>query len=338
MITAWLLTSLALANPHDDVDPTRYEQVLADADAPAWEKLAARAAFLESQAQASEALLLWAQVADDPEAGIRAIHARERVAFLESRRDLDGTLTGWERLQQARLEFEATGSDGARQRILGLLSAEGLAPVTSAEARLWLARDALIRRKDPQAAHDLARPLWEDRDQWPTWVGQRAGITYTKALARLGRWEEAIAIQEGFRVPAPGAPRPTPVDEVRRDLDLERRREIGWFVLGASTLGLLAPLARLRERPPIPWGLLPLGLALLVAWAIAEGWEQGAGAAVPDFAKGVLGLHVITAWSLHASRGIAPLIAAVRVVSVAATIALIWLVLDAHQQLEWMGW
>lgn len=322
----------------EDIDPSLYDEALMDdTDVPLWERMASRAAFLEARAQPAEALALWERVLALPDPAAHTRRARERVAFLRERRDDDGTLTAWTALEQARLEFKNTGAEAARDRVVALLTAEGVASLTAAEARLWLARDALYRLKDPQQAHDLARPLWEQRDRWPRWVAGRAGTTYAKALARLGRWEEALAVQEGFAVDDHGAPRPEAVDEVRRELDLEQRRRVTWGVTGVGGLFLTGLAASARRLPPAPRGVLPLVGALVGAFVIAHGWQPGAGDVLPTFGAGALALHVLSTAALAAP---APMVLRLlaRLTAATLTLAIAWLALDAHEQLAWMGW
>ena len=321
-----------------DADPDMLIDATLAAEAPPRERFAAAARVAEARARPGRAIDLWKQARDTPGAAIFGSTARERIAFLEARRDADGSLDGWQALEEVRRLYRHRPLDTSRDDVIALLGREGIAEATGWEARLWLARTALVDRKDPQEAHDLAKGLWDDRDRLPDWVRQRAGITYARSLARLGRWQDAFAVEALFAVPtAPGGERLTPVGEEQRAVLRLARRQAAVGVAGLGAAALVGAALVARRRPPRPDGLVAILVVSALAWALAEGWEAGAGRAVPALAAAWTALHLASVAALAAPR---PVWAAalLRAVAAAATLGAGYAILDAYEQLEWMGW
>lgn len=267
--------------------------------------------------------------------GPRAQRCAARLAMLEARRDADGTFGGWTTLYTLRRTWRELDPDQARQQVLALLGHEGIAQAVHADAVLWLARDSLSRRDDPQEALGLTGPLFPARDDLPDDLRKRLVGTHALALARAGRLEEAKTVEAEVAVRTP-APRPTPVDnEAWRQQ--RARIQVGSWVTLALFGAVAAPLAiRAAKRPPRPWGLVPLTLAVAATWLLADQWSEGAGDALPYMLAGFVPIHLLAAFA-RSTEAPAAWRLAVSVLAAAATLAVAWLALAHTQSLGWVG-
>lgn len=165
---------------------------------------------------------------------------RERLAYLDARRDADGSLSTWTELERLR----RAPTDDRAARVEALRARAGLPPALVADLSLWLARDALARQ-DATTAAALLEPLPAGRDR---------DALLAEARARLGQPSEGVV-----------------ADRVRRDASRSRLRTGVTGVLVAWA-AVAVPLARTGVRP---WGLGPIVLAGLACAAVA-GWADPA--------------------------------------------------------------
>jgi hypothetical protein len=255
--------------------------------------------------------------------GPRAPRCTARLTRLAAYQDADGGFTSLAALEAVRKQASAA-PDAARAALINLLSSEDVPTAVQDDAALWLAADDLERLHDPASCLDRTDALFRararlERAQLEDLVSRRA-----RALAQLGRVDEANAVLDEVRVNSP-APRPTAVDQ---ELVLQRdanRRRLAWGTV--VTFALLAALRATRVRPAgPPWGLLPLGVSAVSAWTLAEQYAEGEGRPVGPIFLALSAVHLL-AWRAAAGRGWAG--AVVSVAAVAASIAATWLALDA---------
>lgn len=263
--------------------------------------------------------------------GPRAATCRARLDWLEARRDADGGYVGLRALQAVRSTYRELDPDDARARVVALRQAPGVSALVSVDAGLWLAHDALERRGDAVAALAWTEPIMAEHTGE---LRKRAVGLHARALAELGRVEEATAVEDEIRVLQADPTRATPVQEV------VMARNQRFAAYGASAaLGLFAvaalPLAwKRRDRQVRPWGLVPIGVGTLGAWWIAEAWESGAGAAAPWMFTGFAAIHLVSGPALEAAVGWQrPLI---RVLALLATAAAFLLALVGTGTLAWV--
>ncbi|MCB9665740.1 MAG: hypothetical protein H6732_16650 [Alphaproteobacteria bacterium] len=266
--------------------------------------------------------------------GPRAPRCRERLAFLDLRRDADGSWRSWDALEATRRAYRHLDPETARRRVVDLLAAEGVGPMVAAEATLWLALDSLDRRRDATEALRLTDAAWPDRHALDAHVRQRLVLTRAQALATLGRHAEALEVEAEVRV-ADGGTRRGPAEEVARRQLEARLTTASWVTLGAF-LVVTTPLAIRRRRAwPMPAGLVPLVGGTGAAWLLAEGWSEGAGAALPRMGLGFVAIHLLTLAGRTAPAA-AAWRALVSLGSALATVAVAWLALESTQGIGWV--
>jgi hypothetical protein len=290
---------------------------------------AARAAEAERGADPAAAVAACDEALAVLPDGPRAGWCVERRAFLDARRDPDGGFRGWRALEEAR----RSGADRGAQRaaIEALVAGEGVAEATRREAWGWLADDALRRQNDPEEALRWSAPLIALPDL-PLDERRRYRIVHARALAALGRWDEARAVEAEVLV-LPTGRRPSPVDQAARDV---RRRGLAEGAAGVLGALVLTAAARAGVRRPVGgargWG--PLAVGLLGAGGILVAWDASN---VGLFATVAAGLAITHALAYAAGSGPgAPVW--VRVLAALAAPAVVVASLAWHQRLEEIGW
>lgn len=294
--------------------------------------LALQARTAEKDGEYARAIELCQGAIDALPTGHRTPHCRERIAFLEARRDTDGDFGGWGELEAVRTEYRTLGPQAAADRVGDLLDRDDLSEITRVEGTLWLARDALDRLDDPERAMQLTEPLLESHQGE---LRKKVVGLHAIALARTGELEQAAAVEREIRVQDPeSAVRATPVEEVAR-ARLEAVLQVGALggmgVFGAVVLPLAA---RAREAPFSPWGLVPIGVACGGAWGIAELWARGAGQAVPWMFAGFAAVYLLVSRALYGRDDWTGL--AVRVLAVVAVGSVALLALIRTNTLRWV--
>lgn len=294
------------------------------ADDPLQHHLDAAAAAMEAEARGDhDAALAACRAAIEalPD-GPRAPRCRSRVARLLDRRDADGGWTGLRAWDDAR-QLAGSDPEAARAAVIELLGAERLPAILQAEATTWLAADDLTRRADPQACLTRTELLYAERQRLDDTTRADLVSLRAQALARLGQPERAREVLSEVQVATP-APRPTVVDQELAVQATSRHRQAAWATLALFLLVAVPRLPRVQVGGP-PWGLLPLAVVSLGAWATAEQWEHGQGRPALPLAAALSGVHLI-AWRAAAGRGRWG--AAISCAAAAASLASAWLVLD----------
>lgn len=319
MIALFLLLTTAHADPDPEPAP--------DPDA-AWGR--ALQAEREGQPEALAASCRALLVADPEHRRARTCLAQLRA--LDARRDADGSLASWSRLEGAR----RAPRDAARVDVQALWDDPATPSIVRAEAALWLAHDAL-EREDPATALRLTQAMIFDPLGEPQ-LGRRAVDLRAAALASVGRVDEARAVQASLDPDSTGTSR---ADRIARE-----RRRGRWAQLGGLSflagIALLAPglLGWLRAPRPRLWSLIPVLVACLGAWLLAEAWQPGAGAAVPPFTAGAVALHLLTLGvgaALSGRSGSWPIRAGAGLVAATSTLGLAYVCLWWTRTLDWVG-
>lgn len=250
----------------------------------------------------------------DPK-GFRAPSCRRRLAHWGARADDNGTFEGLQHLQYVRNNRTRRGADQSRADLAELAQSGGLSPTLEIEIAIWLADDAL-RHGDPGRAAELSK----------------------RALAAGVGVEERLLIHlRGLRDRALGITAAAIRDRWRA------RVTLGAGIVYSGLLALGIPLAVVgwRRERPVPWGVVPIAIGTVGAGWIANYWAPGAGTAA--WVAGVLfvGVHLIAvgnhAW-LRSSPDRSRLKLSVRVGAAFATLAGLWLAVDAADAYSWMGW
>jgi hypothetical protein len=263
------------------------------------ERAAAAAMLAEREARPADAVAACQEaIAALPE-GPAAARCGRRVAWLEARRDPDGTWSAWIALEAARRTPDRAA---ARALVDALRAREQISEAVALEAALWVADDALRRGSGAEAVSVLSS-WYERRLSFEEDAREAVAQTYSRALAMAGRVEEARAAEAEVRV-ATAAPRPTPVDAVvaarwRADGEVAARSGLVGFAAVA-----LARAAWVRGPAGPPWGAVPLVVLAAAVWALAEAWEAGAGRPVPGMTAALVGVHLL-AWAGRAGHGAA---------------------------------
>lgn len=319
------------------------------ADDPAAQEEAFRAArAAEGEGLWEEAARQYARALAASRRGGRTVAARQRLAWMEARRDAGGGFGGLEELQAARRA--GTGSPG-RDGVERLFRRGDLSPALRAEAGIWLAQDALERRGDPGAALAITRELWPGAAELPPEVRRILARRHAEALAGTGRWEEARAVEAGAldqavaeAVARSRADRLGPVDLMARDEARRRLALASWGALLAfGAVG--GPLAwrGWRRRPrPLPWGFLPLLALVGLAGVLVEIYEPSGGRAFPALAAAAAGIHGVAAGAAIEARARPPggrgaLRLGLGLLAAAATLGAAFLVFAAHGELLRVG-
>ena len=313
------LCSLAFAAPRD-LHQERFE--------------AARAA--ETDGRFDDAVADCRQAVAAAPTGPRTPNCQRRIAFLEARRDLDGTFRTWSALESVRRRWR-TDDQGVLAAEVDALRPSALA--VRAEVAIWIARDALSRRDDPAAALAATDLVYADSAAFVAENALWRQVVELRAvsLARLGQVDAAREVEAAVKFEAPGAERPTAVDQVV----LARRREVlAWFswasVLLFGSAGLPLAVRGLRLRP-VPRGLVPVGVAGIGTWLVATGWDSSAAVGVPRMIAGLAGVHIVSLGALLALRERPRVQWAMRLAAALASVAVGYLALWSTGTLPWVG-
>lgn len=188
------------------------------------------------------------------------LSCRERLTFLDARRDADGSLRTWTALERLR----RTPSADRPAQVEALAAQEGLPDALRAELGLWLAREAM-QAGDPATAIDRLTPLPASRER-----------DALLAEARARRGEASVGVV---------------ADRVRGDAWRSQLRTASAVVLGAWAM-VAVPLARPGVRP---WGLVPLVLGGLGCAAVAGWADPAAGVAALWLIPGQALIFVVAA-------------------------------------------
>jgi len=158
-----------------------------------------------------------------------------------------------------------------------------------AEAGIWLALRALDR-DDVAEGLAVTEALVALQISEPTLAG-RATELRAAALVAAGREAEATALEPP---PSPDVPSLTRAQRIARDLRRGRLARAAAWATGIGGIALLPGIAGWvgRDRPR-PWGLIPLLIAAVGGWLVAEAWEVGAGDAILPFTAGAAVLHLL---------------------------------------------
>lgn len=297
--------------------------------------LEAAATTAERAGHAGEAVRLCTEAIAALPDGPRARRCAERVAYLEARRDADGSFAGWDALAAVRKTYGDQAPEARRSAVVALLAREGLSEATRSEAALWLAADDLDRRRDPAAALAASTPVYDARTALDEATRLRAVLLQATALAKLGRFDEASAVEEEVRVAA-AWPRATPVQAEARRQRLAFGVPVAWGLMGLFGLAALPLAARGLRRPSVPWGLLPLLLLTGLTWLLVYQRDDAADEAFPAMTAGFVVVHALTAVARPAT-GSAALRGLLAALSALATGAVAYLALHATNTLAWVG-
>jgi hypothetical protein len=282
----------------------------------------------ESRLDFPTARAAWREALTHGDARARA-QARERLDWLEARRDLDGGLLCLTLLEQAR-------QGGPSDLLERSIASGACGTVTAAEGRQWRAGRALADGRAEEALQ-WTLPAWQGRHLLPPDVAGLLGRRHAEALARLGREEEARRVEAETRTTGDDG-RSSPVDRLARERTLTRWTGLAWGVVvafGSVALPLAAGTLR-RHGAGRPWGLIPLTLGVGGAWAFAELWEPGLGRWGGPLLLASVSIHLTGAWAAGpAPRGWRRILPAGTAL---ATIASAWIVLDGTQSFGLLPW
>lgn len=264
-----------------------------------------------------------------------------RLAWLDARRDGEGSLTLLARLEQVRLRWRDQPPEVSRAEVEAVFD-QAPPGALRADAGIWLARDALGRLNDPDLTLTHTRPLLDvdlaqgapldptERDR----LRRQAVGLHSRALAKLNRTEEAVRVEAEIRVPSQ-APRLSPVEQIARERRLGQVASLAWGAVGTFLLVALPVAVRARRIPQgLPLGLIPLWIGCGGTWFLAESWAAGAGAALPWMTGGLTAIHLVSFAALSRPRVGAPVI---RLLSALASLAVVFLALYRTQTLAWVG-
>lgn len=220
-----------------------------------------------------------------------ATRCARRLSWLDARATPDGSLQALATLMAARRSPE-----GAREAVQGLARREDLPPALAADVHAWLAGDSLAQGAPAQALADAEQALRLDPDH------DAARRQRARALAELGRWEEAEATEAAgpTRSARPREGVTLLAGEVRR----ARLRQASWVALLAFCLPGL-PLAR-RGWAQVGGlqaaGLLPLSVAVGGSALLAGAWDLDMGLALAACLPSLTGVHLLSAGAGAALR------------------------------------
>ncbi len=257
-----------------------------------------------------------------------AARCARRLATLAPRRDDDGSLTTF-------ADLEAWRRDPARDpaALRRLRTREGVAPALRAEL-------ALVEASLAQRALDNVRRLeatsaaWAERAHLPEPLLLRATLEQAAALAAVGRFEEAAAV-EALRPDGVSAAWGSPVMRARLASRRGALRAMAGAIVALWAVAAVPAAWRPAAVPGRPWGLVPLGVCIGLAALIAEGWEHDAGLPLLPLLAGGAAIHVIATRALAGRAG--TLGVGLRALTAAATLAVGLLALDATGAWAWVG-
>jgi hypothetical protein len=263
--------------------------------------------------------------------GAGAEACRRRIAWLEARRDADGSFTSLDALQAVRRERRTLDAEVAWARVEAIAGAPSAPARVQDEAALWLGREALDRRDAPVLALSWTTPLWSRlAPERGRPGGLRAQVADLHARALLGSGDEAgaAAVEAAARPVRSAVPReglPLALRAQRR----EHARNGAWAGLAIFALAAGPPAARTWARPdrPRPRGLLPLLLVGVGAAGLVALWDTSLAPAVLLLVASLAGVHLVAAGALAGTRP-GPLRMAQRGVAAMGTLAAAWLVAD----------
>ncbi|MEQ1570455.1 MAG: hypothetical protein ABMA64_32780 [Myxococcota bacterium] len=226
--------------------------------------------------------------------GPRADPCARRSAALERRRDPDGTFRSWAALEGVR----RTRPGDARAQVEGLWADRAAAEVVRAEAAVWLAREELERDASLALVH--AEPWLRDPVPDEPALTRELRQLAAEALARVGRFDDAHAVEDEVKVPAaPEAARLTAVDRVAQE---RSRRSGAWAAGGAVVVfaGVAGPAVKPRRFVPV--GLVPLGIAVAGAAALIAPWEPRLVPVVVGIGAANAAVYAVSALALSAAE------------------------------------
>lgn len=317
----WLTLALALAAPDGD----SLAQHMAAADQAAKAELARDWAGAVTACQTAITAL---------PTGPRAARCARRVAWFDARRDLDGGFDLWTQLDIVRRETWKADPERARSEVARLRDDPQATPLLRAEAGLWLANDALSRRKDPALALNDTTPLYEARAALDDEHRKNVVLTHALALVQVGRADEAKAVEKEALVA--GGSLATPVDEALITQHHARVRSASWSALAlfvaAAGLGAWRAVGQ-----PRPWALLPMGVGLAGAYVIATSWDPGTGDAVLWMCPPLVGIHLLAGRAQHGTTSALGR-ASIGALAAVASFAAAWLAFDATGTLNQVWW
>lgn len=282
------------------------------------------------EAAACEALL------DHPDASARGRRTcTARLAWLDARRDADGSLASLATLEALRRGSAGAAGEG-EARARALLEAPGTAPRVRREARLWLARRLDAEHDDPAGVLALTEPVLAELDAAEP-ADQLLGELHVTALARLGREPEARAAQALLDRPRSATPQEglaLVLREQRRDrLDRASGAVLGLFaVLSVPLTGL----ALRRRRLARPRGLVTWAACLLATLALVGAWDRSVLPGLMGLGLALALVQVLALGLLTASPP-GPLRGAARLLAALAALACLWLGLHAADLLGYLG-
>ena len=257
---------------------------------------------------------------------------RRRTAWLDARRDSDGSFDSLETLQQIRRNHLEMEPSVAWARVETVARNPGAASRVRDEAAVWLARGALERQEDPTRALEWTAPLWARLSPIAGSPGDlRAQVADLHARALLATGDEpgARAVEAAAGAPRSAVPREG-LPLAIRNRNRERARLAAWAGLGL--FGLAATPASLRtwtrDARPRPRGLAALLVVGIGATALGAAWDWSLAPGLLCVVGALGGVHLVAAGAL-AGTPAGPMRLAQRGLAVLGTLATAWLVSDA---------
>lgn len=204
-----------------------------------------------------------AQVVDEGDNARGVAACSRRLAWLEARRDDDGTWTGLVLLEAARR------GDAPPASIEALPDQPGISPMVVLDAELWVARQDLYAGEVDATVARTTR-LWAAVEATPAAPGWREiAALHAKALARAGRMDEADAVEALLADRRSARPREGVTEErVRRRwrrVLLAARLAVGLGVAASLPFAWRARRARGRHEGLMALWVVGGGLGVL-AW------------------------------------------------------------------------
>lgn len=253
----------------------------------------------ESEHRWAEAVAACTGAIEANPTGPRTPTCRERLAWLQARRDPDGSFRGLTALQGVRRDYRTLAPDEAVRRVVPVAEDPGVAELVRTDARVWLARDALERRNDPEAALAWTAPVLAEHTG--PLRASAVGL-HARALATLGRGAEALEVEAEIRVDPVNKTRRTPAETILFEQRTALAARVSAGVIALFAL-VSAPLAWRHGRGQHPVAWIPLLVLAGGAGLIAEQWAEGAGAATPWMALGFVGVNLLAGPALRPLTG-----------------------------------